>query len=98
LLLSCPRRPVWRADGKELYYATLDDKLVAVPVRAGARFEVGLPQTLFGARPRVQIGVRGLAQYDVTPDGQRFVLNRMLPEESAGPMTVVVNWAAGLRQ
>jgi Tol biopolymer transport system component len=85
--------PVWRSDGKELYYVTPDDRLVAVPIRIGAHLETGLAQPLFELRTRSWFGH---AQYDVTPDGQRFVLNRLVSDKNNDPLTVVVDWAAGL--
>ena len=46
--------PHWRADGKELYYRGLDQKLMAVEIRAGDTLEAGIPQPLF--QGRVHIG------------------------------------------
>ena len=36
--------------------------------------------------------------YDVTADGQRFLVNTALEESAAAPITVVENWAAGLKR
>ena len=85
-------RPQWRADGKEIFYETPERSLVAVPVTAGAGFEVGTPQTLFEARLSLQ-GAGG-SRWGVTPDGQRFLLLATLGEASASRMTVVRNWVA----
>jgi eukaryotic-like serine/threonine-protein kinase len=40
-------QPVWRRDGKELFYLSADNKIVAVPVKMGATFEAGVPKELF---------------------------------------------------
>jgi hypothetical protein len=40
-------QPVWRQDGKELFYWSGDRKIVAVPVKSGAQFEAGVPKELF---------------------------------------------------
>jgi Tol biopolymer transport system component len=86
--------PAWRADGKELYYAAPDQKIMAVEVRAGETFEAGVPQALFRAIVQPIGNVRG--HYVPSPDGQRFLLLAPLGRESMVPTTVVVNWNAGL--
>ena len=39
--------PVWRADGRELFYLEGDGTIMAVPIRGGRPFEAGLPQAVF---------------------------------------------------
>ena len=64
-----------------------------------AAVEVGTAVPLFEARmlngPNIGVGIR--QQYDVTRDGQRFLLNVPLEEAAASPITVVLNWATGLK-
>jgi len=88
--------PVWRRDGKELYYIDSGQKLMAVPVRInGASFEPGAPQQLFSVS-----GASGFG-FAVTHDGQRFLMNVPAGGESAvaGPsLTIVTNWQAGLKK
>jgi Tol biopolymer transport system component len=89
--------PRWRADGKELYYLSPDRRLMAVSVKAdGPVFEAGPPVPLFEttARPLANLGW----SYDVTPDGQRFILMEPATETSTAPIVVVVNWQAGLKR
>jgi Tol biopolymer transport system component len=86
--------PVWRRDGKELFYQAADGKLMAVPVKTSPRFEAEAPRSLFDAPVRGPIGIVP-HQYDVSADGQRFLLNRM-SAESAAPITLIQGWAAGL--
>ena len=43
--------PMWRQDGKELFYIDLDGKLMAVSVTAGSDFQAGVPRALFQAPP-----------------------------------------------
>jgi serine/threonine protein kinase len=91
--------PRWRRDGKELFYLAADERLMAVPVKDQNAFETDRPIALFRTRLIAQGSQsQGLpTQYDVTPDGQRFLLN--LPSEESGPpMTVVLNWAAALKK
>jgi Tol biopolymer transport system component len=86
----------WRRDGKEIFYVDLNNTLMAVEVDgSGSTFRVGTARPLFQTRP-TGAGYR----YDVTADGQRFLVNS-LPEQaeaSSVPITVVVNWTAGLRK
>jgi eukaryotic-like serine/threonine-protein kinase len=90
-------QPRWRADGRELYYLALDQKLMAVAVKPGANPELGTPTPLFQTR-LTAVGTAAPENrqlYDVSPDGKRFLLS--LPPEQAGPpITVILNWTAGL--
>jgi eukaryotic-like serine/threonine-protein kinase len=81
----------WRPDGKELFYYAADNRLMAAEVDAkGGAFEVKKVDALFG--PLIGNG------YDVSADGQRF-LSAVAPEgESGEPLTVVLNWTAGLKK
>jgi hypothetical protein len=88
--------PRWRRDGKELYYLSFDGKMIAVPVKPdGTRFEAGTPVSLFAttARPFAPGGW----SYDVSRDGQRFLLLEPGSSQS-DPITVIVNWEAALKQ
>jgi Tol biopolymer transport system component len=89
--------PRWRRDGKELYYLAPDGKLMAVDVNAGATFEAGVAKPLFPIRRREPISAADLFSYDVSADGQRFLVNTDTGEVTAAPLTAIVNWAAGLR-
>jgi WD40 repeat protein len=79
----------WRADGKELFYITMDKKLMAVPIDTSHDEPViGVPHVLFQTRiigPRLV-----LFQYAVSPDGSRFLINSM-PSVGAAPLTVLMN-------
>ena len=83
----------WRRDGKELFYLGLDEKLMAVGVKAASTFEADRPRVLFQMRGHGSIAVTQRSfQYDVTGDGQRFLINTPAEEGNAAPITVVVNW------
>jgi hypothetical protein len=95
-------QPRWRGDGKELFFVGADGKMMAVLVKAVAgtkpSFEVGSPQPLFDAY-LAQVPNNQLFEYDVTADGKRFLLNTTgIGSASAPPLTVVVNWDAGLKK
>jgi eukaryotic-like serine/threonine-protein kinase len=86
--------PRWRRDGKELFYLSADNKIVAAEVRAdGSSFAVGTVNALFETRAyRSAFG-----GFDVTADGQRFII----PYEPGQPnvaITLVENWDAELKK
>ena len=68
--------PHWRADGRELFYVSADRRLMAVPTTIGPAFEAGAPATLFEINVR-DLGFPFPKRYDVTPDGQRFVVQAL---------------------
>lgn len=84
--------PRWRADGKELFYAGRDNRLMAVPVTVTPDgFDVGAARPLFDARP---VGPR--AFYAASPDGQRFLVNSVRGDAQSS-ITVVQNWRTAVR-
>ena len=88
-------QPKWRRDGKEIYYLAPDGTIAAVSLTLGALPEVGKPQPLFQSRLNLTTGFTW-HQYDVSPDGQRFLVNT--PDTTTSPLTVVVNWKSGLER
>jgi Tol biopolymer transport system component len=89
------RSPRWRADGRELFYLSLENIVTAAAVRtASGNFESDAPHGLF----RLTAGDD--RAWDVSADGQRFLV---LAASSAGtvgasPLNVVVNWQAMLKK
>jgi len=90
-------QPRWRRDGKELFYVSADKRLMAVELKADATFEAGVPKALFGTR-FLPAAPPHLLSYAVASDGQRFLVTRLVEEEPAIPITVVLNWTAGLKK
>ena len=92
--------PRWRGDSRELYYVTPDQNLMAVSVRGDASLEAGQPTVLFQTRifESGAFVYSDKQQYDVTPDGQRFLINAPLEGSTSPPLTVVMNWLAGVRR
>ena len=83
--------PAWSLNGKELYYISPDNKLMAVPIAALPRFSPGVPVPLFDVSTYFFGGLG--RNYDVARDG-RFVMVKE-PQSSIGgmqPITVVLNW------
>jgi hypothetical protein len=90
-------QPVWRGDGRELFYAGPDGRLFAVTVSGDRTFERGTPQALFQtALPPILAPFR--TGYAVSADGQRFLLNSLRPNAEPSAITVVLNWTAQARR
>jgi Tol biopolymer transport system component len=87
-------QPRWRGDGRELFYLAPDGKIVAVPVKEGASFSSGAPAALFQANQKEPVATSEQVAYDVTRDGQRFLINTYVKNGKIQPMTVVLNWDA----
>jgi len=87
------RQPRWSGDGKELFYVE-GDTLVAVSVTTEPTFSVGSARPLFDAQDAF-VG-RGHS-YDVSAEGQRFVMVETLEEPPAPLIRVVQNWFAEFR-
>jgi len=89
-------KPLWRRDGKELFFLN-DQGLVAAPIEAASGFKSGAARLLFAVSLRASGGNAG-RQYGVTRDGQRFLVN--LPQQESGPqeLTVTTNWLAAARK
>jgi Tol biopolymer transport system component len=90
--------PRWRRDGNEIFYLAPDAKLMALDVKEGPTFEADVPRPLFQTRRREHISSSDLFSYDVSPDGQRFLVNTDVGEATSPPLTVVLNWTAGLKK
>jgi len=85
--------PVWRRDGKELFFLS-QGKLMAAEVKAnGTSLDISNAQLLFDAHS----WFGGFAHYDVAPDGKRFIV-ATLGEGGSAPMNLVVNWTADLKR
>jgi Tol biopolymer transport system component len=86
-------QPVWRRDGSELFFLSPDRRLMAVTVTtSGDAFVKGPPQALFETRMRPTYAPYPV-NYDVTADGQRFLIGSVRPD--TGPtISILVNWPA----
>jgi roadblock/LC7 domain-containing protein len=82
----------WRQDSKELFYLSAG-KLMAVEVKAdGSAFELGEPKLLFENQ------MVGDFSFDVSGNGQLFLIPAPVEESSSAPITVVMNWTADLKR
>lgn len=83
------RQPLWRSDGKELFFVSDDRKFYAAEIRTTSGFDFGAPQFLFDL-PADVWNVRN--SYVPSRDGQRFLVNTLI-ETATSPINVIVNWA-----
>ena len=86
-------QPLWRADGKELFFLANDRKLMAVDVKAGATLETGPLRTLF----QTNVGQSSQVHYyAVTRDGKRFLLREPVGSNAAAveQLYLVTNWTS----
>jgi eukaryotic-like serine/threonine-protein kinase len=86
----------WQKEGKELFYMSLDGKLMAAPITftsGGQSIDVGKPVALFA--PTLAGGsfpTGGKQQYTVSPDGKRFLMNVTVEEQTTMPITLIFDW------
>jgi eukaryotic-like serine/threonine-protein kinase len=91
------RQPQWDKRGTELYYLSLDGKLMAATVsRARPSLELSPPRALFDA-PQVA-GDSARSPYAVTADGQRFLFNAVTTDALESGIVVGIHWPAALKQ
>ncbi len=83
------RQPRWRRDGREIFYLAQDDGIMAAEVNTDPYFRASEPRPLFHA-PHL-VGFDG-PQYDVSNDGQRFLINTDPAVIASAPIVVTVNW------
>jgi serine/threonine protein kinase len=91
-------QPRWRGDGKEIFYLAADGKIMSVPVNEGANFDPGAPAELFQANAKQPVSTSEQVSYDVTHDGQRFLVNTRVKNGEVQPMSIVLNWGAELKR
>ena len=71
---------------------------MASAIKAGATFDAEPARPLFTIRRREPVSSLDLFSYDVSPDGQRFLVNTDISETTAPPLTVVLNWTQELKR
>jgi Tol biopolymer transport system component len=89
--------PRWRSDGKEIFYVSFagsNKRLMAVPVTAEGGLSTGSPVPLFQIRGRSIVSSTDLFSYDVTADGQRFLVNQYVRPTQILPLNIVLNATA----
>jgi Tol biopolymer transport system component/tRNA A-37 threonylcarbamoyl transferase component Bud32 len=77
------RLPHWRADGRELFFLARPDRVMSVTVEPGPVPRFSSPREVFR---------HPMEDFDVSPDGQRFVARRPADGDVGKPLTVIANW------
>jgi eukaryotic-like serine/threonine-protein kinase len=91
----CPR---WRRDGKEIFYLSPANQMMAAEIEEKDNtIVVRPPQALFNCLRPVIFSVTSFEPYDVSPDGKKFVINTLTAEDNT-PLVLLVNWTANLNQ
>ena len=86
-------QPRWRGDGKELFYISADNSVMAVDVNPkGSTLELGMPHALFKTSPRPLV-----RSFDVSHDGKLFLVNS-LASTGRTPVSLVSDWTAQLKK
>ena len=91
--------PMWNRNGRELFYRN-GDKMMAADISTQAGFTAGKPRQLFESRYRMNAVGQADANYDVSSDGQRFLMLKPVEQEHAAPtqINVVLNWTEELKR
>ncbi|MDQ6665003.1 MAG: hypothetical protein M3Z23_11485, partial [Acidobacteriota bacterium] len=87
-------QPLWRRDGRELFFLTQDGVLMAVDIHSGASFSAGIPLPLFRTSIPPYAGAPELPAhgYAVTKDGQHFLVNQTAGDASGRSISIVTHW------
>jgi Tol biopolymer transport system component len=92
------QEPRWRHDGKELFYVSAEGKIMALAVTAGASFKADSPVALFQTHRRQSVSLPDVFSYDVSGDGQKFLILTKVDEANAAPLSVLLNWASDIEK
>lgn len=91
-------QPRWNENGKEIFYVSLDSKMMAAVMKLspdGRSLETGTPEVLFPLR--IAGGpvpaINSQQQYAVSSDGQQFLVNLARDEGPTSPITLILNWS-----
>jgi hypothetical protein len=90
-------QPKWGREASELFYVA-GGNVMTVETQKAATCGVGTPRTLFALGTDAFAAGGVPHRYSVTADGQRFLVSRTTKEAVPTPLTVIINWTAGLKQ
>jgi eukaryotic-like serine/threonine-protein kinase len=83
--------PHWRGDGKEMFYVTPQGFIMSVDIDLKSGFQPGVPKQLFKLPGEVRY-------WDVTRDGQKFLIPVPASATNSAPYNVIVNWTSTLKK
>jgi hypothetical protein len=81
-----------------LFYVSADGKLMAVAVTTDAGFKSGSPVALFQTHRRQSVSSQDVFSYDVSGDGQKFLIITKMDEATAAPLSVLLNWSSEMEK
>ena len=87
------QQPRWRRDGKELFFLSPERKLMAVSIKKGSPPQFSAPKALFQTHAHEPLTAEEFFTYDVSADGERFLINENAPESSV-PADIILNWTS----
>ncbi len=91
-LVGDGQEAAWNRNGKEIFYTDDHSRMVSVAVTAhGESLELGRPQPLFPTQPV------GSGEFEIAPDGKRFLMMQA-PVENSSNLTLIVNWLQELKK
>ena len=88
------KQPRWRGDGKEIYYIDPHGMLMAVPVSTEPGLSTGVPAALFPTNSRPYVSSTDLFTYDVSRDGNRFLVDRYYRPTTIPPLNIILGLTA----
>jgi Tol biopolymer transport system component len=83
----------WRRDGKELFYLGSDGRVYGAPIKLGPKLEIGEAAPLFTTSAEAKAAIHGLEAFDVSADGQQFLVPIITSSERS-EIVVIQNWEA----
>jgi len=89
--------PVWSPDGKELFYRS-GNRLMVVLIQTDPTFSPGKPKVLFEGSYVSESNPPGFQYYDISPDGERFLMMKEDAAQEQGQINVVLNWFEELKR
>jgi serine/threonine-protein kinase len=89
--------PVWARNGRELFFRQ-GEKMMVVDVATSPAFSASRPRVLFEGRYEVSFLVPGARFYDVSPDGQRFLMVKSEATDAPRQLHLIVNWFEELKR
>ena len=90
-------QPVWSPDGTELFYRS-GNRMMAVFVQTEPTFRAGRPEVLFEGRYVATRFVPGYQYYDISADGQQFLMIKAVEGSQSSQINVVLNWFEELKR
>jgi len=90
------REARWNGDGSELFFGSTDGNVMAVSIQTSPVFRAGPPRALF-MLPETPDFLTPLFE-DVTPDGERFLLNLPTENRTSVNFHAIFNWTALLEE